>query len=398
MNSQERHERRYQRRKAAREAKREERLHRYDNFDGVASPSALMRAHFESRSGKQWKTPVAKYNRKYLRKSKQQSDDLYSGKNTDPGFFKFKVNERGKTRNVNSARYPARVVRRSLCTNALVPILSNNLIYDNSASLKGKGVDFALNRCETHLHRFYRRYGSNEGYAVMVDFTGYFDHIRQDVLINDVILKSIKDSRLTALSIFFIDATNKEKPPEERGIGLFIGPEDSQIYAVAYPNRIDHKVKDQWRTKEYGRYMDDCHMFFPTKEEAHRRLNDFYEECSKIGIILNLKKTQIVKLSHGFTYLKTKFYLTETGKVVRKPVHDNVVRERRKLKKFKRFYLEGVMTLEKVQQSYMSWRGSMLKRDSYNSVKGMDRLFYELFGACPVTKTSKKKRGKKHNG
>ena len=131
MNSAERHEARYQRRKAAREAKRRKRLDVYDNFDRVASIPALMRANFDSRKGVMWKASVARYNAHFLKFAVMQSRDLYAGKFKCSGFFVFWIVERGKRRHVHSLHYAERVIRRSFCINALVPILSSGLIYDN---------------------------------------------------------------------------------------------------------------------------------------------------------------------------------------------------------------------------------------------------------------------------
>ena len=54
---------------------------------------------------------------------------------------------------------------------------------------------------------------------------------------------------------------------------------------------------------------------------------------SEYGIVINKKKTKIVDLKHGFTFLKTHFYITETGRIIKKPCRDSITRERRKLKK-----------------------------------------------------------------
>lgn len=393
MTSFERHEARYQRRKATRERKRREKLKEYDDFSKVADTCALTKSHLEARGGVLWKASVARYDANMLKYSAMQSRNLYNGKYKCQGFYSFCICERGKLRNINSVHYSDRVVRRSACINALVPILSHNLIYDNGASLKGKGVSFSANRCDAQLHRFFRETGSNEGYAILTDFSDYFKNIRHTGL-HSIIDRYIRDKRLNALSKSFIAAPYEHKLVETPEKGLFIGPEDSQIYAVAYPNDLDHKIKDQCRYKYYNRYMDDTKNILKTKTEAHEYLNMFIAECDKKGIVINKKKTQIVKLSHGFTYLKTRYILTETGKVIKKPDHKAIVRERRKLKKQKRLYDAGEMTLEQVSQSYMSWRGSLKSRNAYRTILSMDRLFFELFSATPW-KTKSKKRGKK---
>jgi hypothetical protein len=77
-----------------------------------------------------------------------------------------------------------RIVQKCLCDNVLTPILTHPLIYDNGASVKGKGVHFAIRRLIVHLSKFYRQNGfSNAGYALLIDFTKFFDNIRHDIFL-----------------------------------------------------------------------------------------------------------------------------------------------------------------------------------------------------------------------
>ena len=390
MNSTERHEARYQRRKAAREKKRRKKLAYYDDFNRLSSPAAIRRSHWDTRKGVTFKASVLRYDVNAYKYSIRQSNALRNEKETRQGFYTFSIYERGKRRDIHSLHYAERVIRRSVCTNALVPILSSNLIYDNGASLKGKGVSFSADRCETQLHKFFRENGSNDGYVIVVDFKGYFDHIQHGHLF-DILDRYLLDPRLNRISKGFVSATDMDKPDDEKGIGLYIGPEDSQIFAIAYPNSIDHKIKDQWGIKPYNRYMDDSYIIVKEKSTAQGVLKKLLVEYAGMGIIPHPKKTQIVKLSKGFSFLKTRYYLTKTGKVIRKADHKAITRERRKLKKQYRLYTEGVMTLEQVTQSYMSWRGSILTRDAYKSVLSMDSLFFSLFAETPWKHKNKKK-------
>lgn len=41
---------------------------------------------------------------------------------------------------------------------------------------------------------------------------------------------------------------------------------------------------------------------------------------------------------------------------------------------------EGRLTVEQVERSYQSWRGSMLKLDAHRTVLNMDALYRSLFG------------------
>lgn len=392
MNSTERHEARYQRRKAAREAKRREALAKYDDYDRVTAPMKLMLAHRDSRQGTDWKASVARYDMNALRNSVQKSKRLRKGEAICEGFSHFSVMERGKLRDIHSCRYRERVVRRSMCINALVPILSHNLIYDNGASLKGKGLHFCEKRVVTHLHRYYRETGGNDGYVFVIDFKGYYDSIPHDKLCA-MLERSIRDGRIVRQEEAYIHATDAEMPPEHAGRGLFIGPEDSQILGVAYPNSIDHYIKDGLRQRYYNRYNDDSYIIVRTLDEAKALREKLFERYRAMGITPNQKKTQIVKLRRGFTFLKTKFILTASGKVIRKADRKAVHRERRKLKAFKRFLDEKVMTLDQIMQSYMSHRGSLARKNARTAIHHTDKLFYALFKARPW---KRKKKRRKH--
>lgn len=92
---------------------------------------------------------------------------------------------------------------------------------------------------------------------------------------------------------------------------------------------------------------------------------------------MNEKKTRIVKLQE-LHFLKTRFYLTETGKVRRKMCRKSARRMRRKLKTFRRWMDEGKMTEEDIRTAYESWRGHMRRGNSYRVLRRMDRFYKRL--------------------
>lgn len=384
MTSAERRETRYQRRKAKRDAHRAAHIGKYDDFDRCTSVSALMEANWAARKGVLWKGSVARYNVKSFRNARKSHRFLASGKDTRQGYYNFKIVERGKLRDVHSLHYAERVIRRSICTNAMVPILSNGLIYDNGASLEGKGISFAIDRCATMLHRYFREYGDNEGYVLVIDFKKYFDNIQHDPMFK-VYDRNFHDPRLNRTCRWFVTGTGAK--------GLYIGPEDSQISAIAYPSHIDHLIKDVWRVKGYARYMDDSFLIMRDKEELFKVRDVLFTEYAKQGIVLNEKKTQVIKLSRGFTFLKTQFFLLPSGRVLEKPCRAATIRQRRKLKSFRRFVDEEKMMVKEVCNSYMSWRGYMERKDAHRTVRSMDNLFFNLFHEAPWKreKTTKRK-------
>lgn len=172
MNSTERHEARYQRRKAARIEKKAKALKEFGDFGAVFSFDHLYASYRASIKGVGWKASTQRYKSSALAHIAKTQEELLTGKYRSRGFYEFDLVERGKPRHIRSVHISERVVQRCLCDYCLVPALSKSFIYDNGASLPGKGYDFAVSRVTRFLADHYRRYG-NEGYALIFDFSKY---------------------------------------------------------------------------------------------------------------------------------------------------------------------------------------------------------------------------------
>ena len=140
MNSTERHERRYQRRRAARFAKRSQLAAEYGDFESVFSFDHLYTAYRASAKAVGWKASTQRYKASALPNVYRTHRELLAGTFKSRGFFEFDIVERGKPRHIRSVHITERVVQRCLCDFSLVPMLSRSFIYDNGASLKGKGL------------------------------------------------------------------------------------------------------------------------------------------------------------------------------------------------------------------------------------------------------------------
>lgn len=369
MTSEERREKRYQRRVFARQRKKQEQHPDADNFEAVFSYDNLYNAYKCCRRGVAWKASVQKYITQAPLNIYNTHKLLMEGRYKSPGFFEFDLYERGKRRHIRSTVIGERVVQRCLCDNSLVPLLSRTFIYDNGASMKNKGYDFAVRRITEHLRKHYRKYG-NEGYILLFDFSKFFDNVSHAV-VKGILRKELSDERLIAISEHFVDAFGD--------VGLGLGSQISQVLALASANRLDHYIKEVLRIKGYGRYMDDGYLIHPSKEYLTNCREAIRCICDELGITLNVKKTQIVKLSHGFSWLKVRFFLTDTGKVVKKIYKRSVTKMRIKLKKIKRIYKAGGMAFGDIYATWQSWSAYAAKFDSYHTVRNMARLYNKLF-------------------
>lgn len=89
--------------------------------------------------------------------------------------------------------------------------------------------------------------------------------------------------------------------------------------------------------------MDDGYLIHQNKQYLQQCLQKIKTLCDELGVNLNLKKTQICKLSRGFTFIKARCFLTDSGKVIMKIHKGSITRHRRKLKKFAIFVKTGQM-------------------------------------------------------
>lgn len=369
MTSEERKHARYERRVQRREQRKKDLLTECDDFDKVFSYDHLYQAYRKCRQGVAWKASVQKYMTQAPLLVKQTYDELHNGTFRSDGFCEFNLNERGKIRHIRSVTTKERVVQRCLCDYALVPVLSRSFIYDNSASLRGKGYHFAIRRLCGNLRRHIRKRGMS-GYVLTFDFSKFFDRISHD-LCKKILRKNFKDQRIITLTEHFIDAFGE--------VGLGLGSQISQIFALSSANRLDHYIKEILHIRGYGRYMDDGYLIHHSKEYLKVCLRRIREVCAELAITMNEKKTQIVKLSRGFTWLKCQFRFTATGKIIKKMSRKSIARERRKLKHLKRLVDRGILTKRDVYASFQSWRAYALNFNSWRSVSNTGNLFTFLF-------------------
>lgn len=371
MTSKERHEARYQRRKILREKKRKQYSIPYDDFDKVFTYDNLFKSYQLCTKGVKWKASIQRFIIMSAVNTFRNFNRLHKGIFKHDNFYEFDLLERGKMRHIRSVSVRERGVQRCICDYCLVPLITRSFIYDNGASMKNKGYGFSRKRLVTHLHQYYNHYKDTDGYVLLFDFSKFFDNVNHQICF-DIIDNKIKDEHLRITTKDFIEAFGD--------VGLGLGSQVSQIMALASANKLDHLIKEKLQIKYYGRYMDDGYLIHHDKEYLKYCLQEIQKICNELGIKLNIKKTVIVKLSHGFTFLKTRFYLLSNGKVVKKIYKKSIVKERRKLKKLRQKYDKSRVTMEDIYQSFQSWRAYAYTFDAYNAIQNMEKLYKQLFG------------------
>ena len=239
----------------------------------ICDANNLYKAYLESVKGSKWKESTQKFMLNYLRQIFKLQEELLSMTYKPSLEGTFTLAERGKIRPITSLVPRDRIVRHVLCDEARMPRVEKKLIYDNGASVKGKGISFARKRFETHLRRYFTHYGTNEGYILFGDFRKFYDNVphaiaKEDLLnlvghdpyvtwLLNVIFENFEidvsymsDEEYTSCMDNVFSKLDYRRIPKELLTGerfmaksINIGDQLSQIIGVYYPYRIDNYVK-----------------------------------------------------------------------------------------------------------------------------------------------------------
>ena len=319
----------------------------------------------------------------------------------------FSIHERGRIRVIDSFGVADRTIRHVLCDDIFLPKIRDKIIYDNGASIPGRGISHARNRLYVHLRKYYNQYGTNKGYILLGDYSKYYDNILHSVakeqllsLVNhDEYLSWLIDRIFEAFDIDVSDLNDSEC--EKLYYGLFnkleydykrsnhpnktlhksisIGDQLSQIIGIYYPHEIDNYIKIVRSQKYYGRYMDDWYVISNSKNELNDILEGVNSLSIDLGMHLNLNKTHITKISKTFKYLQNKYYLTELGRVVIRINPKRITDMRRRLKKLAKKVHNNDIPYEDAESMFRSWMGSFYKVMSRDQRHNLIVLYEELF-------------------
>lgn len=342
-------------------------------FEDLFSINNLISAFYDCRKNNHWKESTHKYEANLMQNSLELHEELMSGNYRVTPKYEFTINERGKTRQIKAPALRDRVVQKILCNNVLIPTLKPYLIYDNYASLKDRGTALARKRMEMILREWISVNGS-EGHIALIDIHDFFASIVHWILKQQYHEKIFEEERTMDLIDYSVDTSGED------GKGMNLGSEVPQISAIYYPFRMDNYFRIVKGNRTYGRYMDDTKMLEISKDAAHDDIGHAQEILGSLELELNMKKTQVVKISHGFTYLQTKYDI-DHGKLITRPTHKKIEREKNKLRSYRHLLNEGKLESYDISLWYKAWRQGLLH--DYNScwktVNSLDDYFEALF-------------------
>ena len=348
-----------------------EKLYRFEN---------LYRAYRLAARGKRHKAEVICFEMDMSRQLWALHDALESKTYRPSPYYHFTIHD-PKVREIQALSFPDRVVQRSLCDNILRPWFDKRLIYDCAACRQGKGTHFAMARLSAFLDEFYRRHGT-KGYFLKCDIRKYFDSVDHDVLKWQ--LRKLKDREVRDFLYQIIDSYNADTDK-----GLPMGNQSSQWFALYYLDAIDRIIKEKHRIRWYTRYMDDLVLLHPDKVALQNCLADIREYAETVLKLEFNQKTQIFPVSQGVDYLGWHFYLSDTGKVIRRLRTVSKRRFKRRLACFRREYAAGEIELDAIQRSLASYTGHLVHGHTWKLRK---KLYGRFVLARPSSELTKEER------
>lgn len=379
------------------------------NYEEIVSDANnLYKAYKTSVKSSRWKEKTQRFMMNFLRYIFEIQDDIVNRTLQNGTMQEFTLHERGRIRPITSIQIRDRIVRHVLCDEILLPEVKKHIIYDNCASIKGRGISQQRKRFEIHLHKYYERYG-NDGWIMFGDFSKFYDNIihaiaKQELLklfdddefidwLLTLIFESFRidvsymtdEEYATCMTDMFNKLEYREIPKEqltgekwmEKSVN--IGDQLSQVIGIYYPHRIDTYVKYVRSQKFYGRYMDDWYIMNPSKEVLNDLLENIYKIANEYGIHINKKKTRIVKISGTYKFLQIKYTLTDSGKIIKRINPNRVTVMRRKLKKLAVKVANEEVIYENVENMFRGWMGAHYKLLSKEQRKNLIQLYEDLF-------------------
>ena len=168
------------------------------------TPQALFKAFHDLKKPIRFKESVQKYELNAFRNISKFIIEYQNGTYRLHRGAEFNLSERGKIRHICATPIYDRVPIRSFCDNIFIPSLRPYLIYDNCASLKGRGIDMQRNRMKVHLQKYFREQHANNGYILQGDFSKFFDNLDHAKIIK-AIGDKVKGSDASTEIIKYVD-------------------------------------------------------------------------------------------------------------------------------------------------------------------------------------------------
>lgn len=322
------------------------------SFEEAFSFSSLLDAHRKCRCNKSHKREVVEFELNLDRNILKLSKDILGGTYKIARYRSFFVYE-PKKRNIESLNYKHRLVQAVLCKKILEPVLERHLIESNCACRCAKGTDYARGLMLQYLHKVARKY-KNKAHFLKCDVRKYFASIDHEILISKLKKLNFEDRVMDLLELI-INSHNADI-----GVGIPIGNQTSQWFALFYIDEIDRIIKEKFRCKFYVRYMDDLVIIDHDLDKLKKLKKFIIERGEKIKLSFN-KKTQICSLSQGVGFIGHLYRVDSIGKIYKNIKQSSKLRLKCAIKKIAFLYDNNLIDNHYISTRLVCYKGNYTK-------------------------------------
>ena len=119
----------------------------------ICDANNLYRAYGVSVTASRWEGTTQEFMLIFLRFIFSILDDLMYRTLLNGPTQEFTLFERGRVRPITSIQIRDRIIRHVLCDEVLLPEVKKHIIYDNCASIKGRGISAFTNFCRRNKEK-----------------------------------------------------------------------------------------------------------------------------------------------------------------------------------------------------------------------------------------------------
>lgn len=330
---------------------------------------ALYDSLIKCKCGVSWKPYVKRYNVFATEQVYKMHDQLEKDKWKNSKPEEIEINY-PKKRIGYSIPFRDRVYQRNINDFVLYPKAQKRLIKGNCACQKGKGTSYAINLAKQYMRSFYCRY-KQDGYVCQIDIHKYYQSMSHDLL-KQKYKELIKDDEVYEMVSDVLDSQADKT-------GYRPGSQMIQIAGIYMLNDLDHYIKEHLHEKYYIRYMDDFWILSHDKESLEKHLYLIIRYLNIMGFEVNESKTHIKKISQSFTFLGFVFRQSPTGKIIMTLKSSCIKHEKKKLARAVAKSKKGLMTRQKVDDMYNSWKSYARNGNTYRMLQRMDKYYNDLW-------------------
>lgn len=253
-----------------------------------------------------------------------------------------------KTRRISAlTQFRDRVLQHAMYA-VLEPIWERSFISDSYACRTGKGTHRCADRAQQMLRECLRRHGCV--HVLKADIAKYFASISHAIA-KQLIRRKVKCPRTLVILDLQIDSYHEPGLP---GFGISIGSLISQLIANIVLDALDQYVKCRLGERWYIRYMDDWLIIGPDKQHLHKlRIHLEWWLAEHLELETN-HKTGVFPVhpreGRGLDFVG--FHMWPHKRRLRK---GSMKRFKRRVRRLRRQYAAGEVTVRDIQQQLNSW-------------------------------------------